>query len=100
MAMTIQHHHRAKRKGCFDVLYQVDTRTPKECLIQWTGVDHPGISKADWTTGELTKLEALAKQYQERNWIQIALDLGTNRTSAQCFKKYMSGKATKKMSKK
>ncbi|KAG0240368.1 Myb-like DNA-binding domain protein [Mortierella sp. GBA43] len=77
----------------------VDSRTPKECLIQWTGMDHPGISKADWTAAELTKLDELAKQYHERNWIQIALDLGTNRTSAQCFKKYMSGKATKSQSK-
>jgi hypothetical protein len=62
-------------------------------------MDHPGISKADWTAAELTKLDELAKQYHERNWIQIALDLGTNRTSAQCFKKYMSGKATKSQSK-
>ncbi|KAF9365382.1 Myblike DNAbinding domain-containing protein [Mortierella sp. NVP85] len=77
----------------------VDTRTAKECLIQWTGMDHPGISQADWSSEEISKLEELAKKYQERNWIQIALDLGTNRTSAQCFRKYMSRKATRGLSK-
>ncbi|KAF9923565.1 Myb-like DNA-binding domain protein, partial [Modicella reniformis] len=77
----------------------VDTRTAKECLIQWTGIDHPGISKADWSNIEIANLDELVKKYQERNWIQIALDLDTNRTSAQCFRKYMSRKATRTVSK-
>ncbi|KAG0251683.1 Myb-like DNA-binding domain protein [Mortierella polycephala] len=68
----------------------VDTRTPTECLIQWTGHDHPGINKKEWTKVEVSKLEELAKKHQERNWIQIALDLDTNRTGAQCFRKYQS----------
>ncbi|KAF9183629.1 Myb-like DNA-binding domain protein [Haplosporangium sp. Z 767] len=68
----------------------VDTRTPTECLIQWTGHDHPGINKKEWTKAEVSKLEELAKKHQERNWIQIALDLDTNRTGAQCFRKYQS----------
>jgi hypothetical protein len=62
-------------------------------------MDHPGISQADWSSEEISTLEELAKKHQERNWIQIALDLGTNRTSAQCFKKYMSRKATRSLSK-
>ncbi|KAF9108041.1 Myblike DNAbinding domain-containing protein [Mortierella sp. GBA35] len=68
----------------------VDKRTPSECLIQWTGRDHPGINKGDWSKAELLKLDALVTKYKGRNWIQIALDLDTNRTGAQCFKKYHS----------
>ncbi|KAG0284600.1 Myblike DNAbinding domain-containing protein [Linnemannia gamsii] len=68
----------------------VDSRTPSECLIQWTSHDHPGINKNDWSKSELVKLDHLVKQYKGRNWIQIALDLDTNRTGAQCFQKYQS----------
>ncbi|KAF8924231.1 hypothetical protein EDD21DRAFT_366344 [Dissophora ornata] len=76
----------------------VDTRTPTECFIQWTGKDHPGINKSEWSSEELTKLDELAKKYKERNWVQAALDLDTNRTAAQCFRKYNS-KAGKRVSK-
>ncbi|KAF9540446.1 Myblike DNAbinding domain-containing protein [Mortierella hygrophila] len=68
----------------------VDNRTPSECLIQWTSHDHPGINKNDWSKAELLKLDSLVKQHKGRNWIQIALDLNTNRTGAQCFQKYQS----------
>ncbi|KAF9905934.1 Myb-like DNA-binding domain protein [Linnemannia zychae] len=68
----------------------VDNRSPSECLIQWTGHDHPGINRGDWSKAELVKLDTLVKKYSGRNWIQIALDLDTNRTGAQCFQKYQS----------
>ncbi|KAF8947706.1 Myblike DNAbinding domain-containing protein [Haplosporangium gracile] len=68
----------------------VDNRTPSECLIQWTSHDHPGINKNDWSKAELVKLDSLVKRHKGRNWIQIALDLDTNRTGAQCFQKYQS----------
>ncbi|KAG0309453.1 Myb-like DNA-binding domain protein [Dissophora globulifera] len=66
----------------------VETRTPTECFIQWTGKDHPGINKAEWSNEEIYKLEELAEKYNERNWVQVALELDTNRTGAQCFQKY------------
>ncbi|KAG0056098.1 Myblike DNAbinding domain-containing protein [Gryganskiella cystojenkinii] len=68
----------------------VDTRSATECLIQWTGLEHPGINKKEWTSAELTQLEKLVEKYNGRNWIQIALELNTNRTAAQCFRKYNS----------
>ncbi|KAF9930152.1 Myb-like DNA-binding domain protein [Linnemannia zychae] len=68
----------------------VDSRTPSECLIRWTSHDHPGINKSDWSKAELLKLDNLVQKYKGRNWVQIALDLDTNRTSAQCFQKYQS----------
>ncbi|KAF9396680.1 Myb-like DNA-binding domain protein [Mortierella sp. AD011] len=70
----------------------VDTRSASECLIRWTGHDHPGINKAAWSRSELDKLDKLARKHQERNWIQIALDLDTNRTGAECFKMYQTRK--------
>ncbi|KAI1315641.1 dolichyl-P-Man:Man(5)GlcNAc(2)-PP-dolichol alpha-1,3-mannosyltransferase [Mortierella claussenii] len=76
----------------------VDTRSPSECLIQWTGHDHPGINRELWTREEMEKLDELAQKYQERNWIQIALDLDTNRTAVECFRKYHS-KMTRAISK-
>ncbi|KAG0280941.1 Myb-like DNA-binding domain protein [Linnemannia exigua] len=68
----------------------VDNRSPSECLIQWTSHDHPGINKGDWSKSELMKLDGLVKKHDGRNWIQIALDLDTNRTGAQCFQKHQS----------
>ncbi|KAK3841981.1 MAG: Homeodomain-like protein, partial [Linnemannia gamsii] len=65
-------------------------RSPSECLIQWTSHDHPGINKGDWSKSELMKLDSLVKKHDGRNWIQIALDLDTNRTGAQCFQKHQS----------
>ncbi|KAF9433665.1 Myblike DNAbinding domain-containing protein [Entomortierella beljakovae] len=75
----------------------VDTRSASECLIRWTGHDHPGINKGEWSKEEIDRLDELAKKYNERNWIQIALDLDTNRTGAECFRKYQSRK-TKEIS--
>ncbi|KAF9202772.1 Myb-like DNA-binding domain protein [Haplosporangium sp. Z 27] len=68
----------------------VDTRTASECLIRWTGHDHPGINKSAWSKRELDMLDELAAKYKYRNWIQIALDLDTNRTGAECFKMYQT----------
>ncbi|KAI7828030.1 hypothetical protein BC939DRAFT_77822 [Gamsiella multidivaricata] len=77
----------------------VDTRTASECLIQWAGNDHPGINKAEWSSDEFAKLEDLVKKHQGHNWVQIALDLRTDRTGAQCFRQYQTKKMTKQISK-
>ncbi|CAG8491384.1 234_t:CDS:10 [Diversispora eburnea] len=58
------------------------------CVIQWTNHDHPCINNNEWTTQETKKLLEVAKQNEYRNWVKIALDLGTNRTAAECFKQY------------
>ncbi|CAO3569989.1 unnamed protein product [Mortierella alpina] len=76
----------------------VVSRNASECLIQWTGQDHPGINKNEWSREESTKLDELAAKHRERNWVQVALDLGTNRTAAQCLQKYRS-RMTKMVSK-
>ncbi|RHZ44796.1 hypothetical protein Glove_709g92 [Diversispora epigaea] len=66
----------------------VPTKTKEDCVIQWTNHDHPCINNNEWTTQETKKLLEVSKQNEYRNWVKIALDLGTNRTAAECFKQY------------
>ncbi|CAG8441594.1 7253_t:CDS:10, partial [Scutellospora calospora] len=66
----------------------VPTKTKEECIIQWTNHDHPCINNDEWTTLETKKLLEIAEQNNGRNWQKIALELGTNRTAAECFKQY------------
>ncbi|KAJ1980928.1 hypothetical protein H4R35_000923 [Dimargaris xerosporica] len=66
----------------------VKTRQASECAIQWTCHDHPLINKTDWTSSELKKLREIVENAAPRNWPSIAEELGTNRTAAQCFRKY------------
>ncbi|CAG8512965.1 3741_t:CDS:10 [Cetraspora pellucida] len=66
----------------------VPTKTKEECIIQWTNHDHPCINNDEWTTLETKKLLEIVEQNNCRNWQKIALELGTNRTAAECFKQY------------
>ncbi|CAG8509724.1 9529_t:CDS:10 [Acaulospora morrowiae] len=66
----------------------VPTKTKEDCIIQWTNHSHPCINNNEWTTQETRKLLEVAKQNDFRNWVKIALELGTNRTAAECFKQY------------
>ena len=66
-------------------------RAPIECLMQYrnvcdTSIRHP--SSSPWTGEEEVKLIELSKKYDEHNWAQIALELGTNRTPIECLKHY------------
>ncbi|KAG0038914.1 Myblike DNAbinding domain-containing protein [Podila clonocystis] len=60
----------------------VPRRTATQCLIQWTGHDHPGINNGIWRKREVALLEVLVEKYKGRNWIQIAVELNTNRTAS------------------
>ncbi|KAJ1974156.1 hypothetical protein H4R34_004821 [Dimargaris verticillata] len=66
----------------------VKSRQASECAIQWTCHDHPLINKTDWTPSELKQLREIVDNAAPRNWPTIAEELGTNRTAAQCFRKY------------
>ncbi|KAG0087802.1 Myblike DNAbinding domain-containing protein [Podila epicladia] len=68
----------------------VPRRTATQCLIKWTGHDHPGINNGIWRKKEVALLEELVEKYQGRNWIQIAVELNTNRTASMCFRRYQS----------
>ncbi|KAI8074258.1 uncharacterized protein B0P05DRAFT_547880 [Gilbertella persicaria] len=72
----------------------VRTRTPTECLIQWTTQEHPSINKKPWTKQESERLSQLVDQMGllSGQWERIANELGTNRTISQCFSHYMAAK--------
>ncbi|KAI8636638.1 hypothetical protein BD408DRAFT_425811 [Parasitella parasitica] len=67
------------------------TRSPIECLIQWTTQEHPTINKKPWSKQESQKLSQLVNEVGlfSGQWEQIANELGTNRTISQCFSHYM-----------
>ncbi|KAI8976937.1 hypothetical protein BDB01DRAFT_802027 [Pilobolus umbonatus] len=67
----------------------VRTRTPRECLIQWTTQEHPSINKKPWGKIETERLSQLVYELGDQ-WETIANRLGTNRTISQCFSHYMA----------
>ncbi|KAK9729345.1 hypothetical protein K7432_000387 [Basidiobolus ranarum] len=70
--------------------YHVPTRKPNECAIQWSCHDHPLINKEEWSKQESHRLVEIVKEMGGRNWPEIAIRLGTNRTAVSCFKQYQS----------
>ncbi|KAM3588954.1 hypothetical protein VKS41_001382 [Umbelopsis sp. WA50703] len=69
----------------------VPTRTPMECMIQWTTQEHPKINKTPWSVKENRALMRLVKKYGKYgNWENIAIALHTDRTVSQCFSHYQS----------
>ncbi|CEP18286.1 hypothetical protein [Parasitella parasitica] len=71
--------------------FPVLTRSPVECLIQWTTQEHPTINKKPWSKQESQKLSLLVNEIGlfSGQWERIANELGTNRTISQCFSHYM-----------
>ncbi|KAL7328998.1 hypothetical protein PS15p_207181 [Mucor circinelloides] len=69
----------------------VFSRSPIECLIQWTTQEHPTINKKPWSKQESQKLAGLVEKIGlfSGQWERIANELGTNRTISQCFSHYM-----------
>ncbi|GAN08499.1 hypothetical protein MAM1_0207c08013 [Mucor ambiguus] len=69
----------------------VFSRSPIECLIQWTTQEHPTINKKPWSKQESQKLAELVQKIGlfSGQWERIASELGTNRTISQCFSHYM-----------
>ncbi|KAI8089161.1 uncharacterized protein BX664DRAFT_332323 [Halteromyces radiatus] len=72
-------------------MIHVKTRNPMECMIQWTTQDHPKINKLPWKKKESTDLKLLVEKHGHNGkWEQIASELKTNRTAAQCFAHYQA----------
>ncbi|KAI8074406.1 hypothetical protein BC940DRAFT_43469 [Gongronella butleri] len=79
----------------------VKTRTPLECMIQWTTQDHPSINKLPWSKVETERLGQLVQTHgYHGQWEKIASELNTNRTAAQCFSHYQFASNTKAAHKK
>lgn len=56
-----------------------------QCQRFWNLLLKPYISRDKWTKEEDEKLIEIAKKYGEKNWQQIADELGINRNEIQCF---------------
>ena len=68
----------------------VQTRTANQCLMQWTTQEHPIINKKPWGKEESARLTELVNEIGHRQWERVANELGTGRTIAQCFCRYMA----------
>jgi len=75
----------------------VPTRTAMDCKIQWTQVQHPQICKKEFSKTEDQHLLALVKEHKGHDWVSVAQKLGTNRTPAQCLKRYQRSLNTSMM---
>jgi hypothetical protein len=62
--------------------------SPNECRLVWFNVVNPKINQEKWTQQEFKNLVELARKYKEKNWDIIAKELGTNRSSFLCLKRY------------
>lgn len=63
-----------------------------QCERFWNLLLKPHISRAKWNKNEQDKLIQIAIKYGEKNWQQIANELGTNRNELQCFVHYQRHK--------
>ncbi|KAJ2471366.1 hypothetical protein GGI02_002321 [Coemansia sp. RSA 2322] len=66
----------------------VPQHKPVECAIQYATQDHPIINRAPWTKKEERSLYDIVQQHGGRDWANIARELDTQRTAAQCFQVY------------
>ncbi|KAJ2417080.1 hypothetical protein GGI10_000474 [Coemansia sp. RSA 2530] len=66
----------------------VPQHKPVECAIQYATQDHPIINREPWTKKEERTLYDIVQQHKGRDWVNIAKELDTQRTAAQCFQVY------------
>ncbi|KAG6837525.1 hypothetical protein H0H93_007706 [Arthromyces matolae] len=67
------------------------SHTAEQYRIKWLGDRHPRLNHGEWTPAEVAKVKSLvSSQMQENsgiiNWVQIANELGTNRTPIDCMR--------------
>ncbi|KAL0091100.1 Homeodomain-like protein [Phycomyces blakesleeanus] len=67
----------------------VHSKSPIECLIQWTNQEHPIIHKTPWTKEEDLLLETLVQSHgSDGKWELISKGMDNHRTPSQCFSRY------------
>ncbi|KAG9075548.1 hypothetical protein FS749_012772, partial [Ceratobasidium sp. UAMH 11750] len=81
-------------------------RAGDQCRIMYVSTELPSISRSDWTPEELESLKAIVEARNRLSaepvediekhrdmlrvdWVEIARDLGTNRTALQCLRKFV-----------
>ncbi|KAK9063071.1 hypothetical protein SSX86_016941 [Deinandra increscens subsp. villosa] len=66
----------------------VKGRSAPECESRWRNCDDPSINHGDWTSNEDKKLLYIVSNRGISNWIEIAMELKTNRTPFQCLSRF------------
>ncbi|KAJ0575896.1 putative transcription factor MYB-HB-like family [Helianthus annuus] len=66
----------------------VTGRSGAECESRWRNCEDPLINHGPWTTNEDKKLLHIVSNRGISNWIEIASELNTNRTSFQCLSRF------------
>ncbi|SBS88100.1 transcription factor MYB1, putative (MYB1) [Plasmodium ovale curtisi] len=65
-------------------------QNPRECQRMWLyHACFEDDEKRKWTNEETKKLLILSKDYNERNWKNIAREMNTNRSPLNCFQQYI-----------
>uniref|UniRef100_A0A6P7GB68 snRNA-activating protein complex subunit 4 isoform X2 n=1 Tax=Diabrotica virgifera virgifera TaxID=50390 RepID=A0A6P7GB68_DIAVI len=67
-----------------------DKHTDFECRSMWHMFLHPQLNKSPWRSEETNKMLALVKKHKRQNWVEIAKELGTNRTCFSVFINYIN----------
>ena len=62
--------------------------SPFECMMQFRNNDDVTINKSPWSLIEESRLKDLAEKYDQCYWVDIADDLGTQRTPWDCLTHY------------
>ncbi|XP_076884384.1 uncharacterized protein LOC143533506 [Bidens hawaiensis] len=63
-------------------------RSGPECESRWRNCEDPSINHGPWTVNEDKKLLHIVSKRGISNWIEIAMELNTNRTPFQCLSRF------------
>ncbi|KAI3802289.1 hypothetical protein L1987_30419 [Smallanthus sonchifolius] len=63
-------------------------RSAPECESRWRNCEDPSINHGSWTINEDKKLLHIVSNRGISNWIDIAVELKTNRTPFQCLSRF------------
>ncbi|CAE6386173.1 unnamed protein product [Rhizoctonia solani] len=84
----------------------IPPRSAEQCRIMYVSTELPSISHSDWSPEEYEKLKQIVEAHNEASsepvvdverdreklrvdWVEITQELGTNRTTLQCLRKFI-----------
>ncbi|KAF8708430.1 Myb-like DNA-binding domain, partial [Rhizoctonia solani] len=84
----------------------IPPRSADQCRIMYVSTELPAISHSDWSSEEYEKLKQIVEIHNEASsepvadverdreklrvdWVEISQELGTNRTTLQCLRKFV-----------
>ncbi|KAJ6539115.1 hypothetical protein B0H19DRAFT_1177200 [Mycena capillaripes] len=61
-------------------------RTAQDCKIKWIGDLSTTTNRGAWSPSEVQTLQKIIKNKSNLNWVEVALELGTNRLPMDCMR--------------